>query len=162
MVKIADSNGAPCRSGIDKLKELVGKRIDLGKVFGAAPEEAVEQLVKASGGYPRDLIRLAREVLLRAQDFPVDKGLVDRIVDNLAESYALVVRASDLNLLCEVARSHQPPPGDVATMAAFGRLVERWLVLAYRNGREWYDLHPMVARSPLVEERLRAGSAARS
>jgi hypothetical protein len=35
-------------------------------------------------------------------------------------------------------------------VAAFGRLLERWLVLAYRDSDEWYDLHPLVRRAPIV------------
>ena len=42
------------------------------------------------------------------------------------------------------------PQGDSAEVAAFGRLLEKWLVLAYRDDDEWYDLHPLVKRAPLV------------
>lgn len=51
-------------------------------------------------------------------------------------------------------------------LAAFGRLVERLLVLAYRNGEEWYDVHPMVRRDPMLAAKLgrrtRSGSRAAS
>ena len=46
--------------------------------------------------------------------------------------------------------THALPQQDAEQVAAFGRLLERWLVLAYRNGDEWYDLHPLVRRAPIV------------
>jgi hypothetical protein len=46
----------------------------------------------------------------------------------------------------------------------FGRLLDRWIVLAYRNGHEWYGIHPLIRRLPLVRDYLdkRAASASKS
>ena len=60
-------------------------------------------------------------------------------------------RRPPLPILAHVDRTHRMPEGDQAEVAAFGRLLDRWLVLAYRNGDEWYDLHPLVRRAPIVE-----------
>ncbi len=38
----------------------------------------------------------------------------------------------------------------------FGRLFSRQLVLAYLNGEEWYDLHPLARLAPEVKTRLAA------
>lgn len=157
MVKIRDhASGARFEHGIAKLSELVGRRLDVKAVFGEEHERTLTPILEASGGYPRDLLRMVRELLRRARQFPVQAADVDAVIDSLAEQYGMIIRSTDLDLLAEVAASHMLPPGDSAQLASFGRLLERWLVLAYRNGREWYDLHPLVRRSPIVSERLKS------
>jgi hypothetical protein len=156
MVKITEPGGAPYAPGIEKLGQLVARRVDMDVVFGPDPFAALRPIIEASGGYPRDLLRMVRDLIRRATSFPVHHDEVATITDLLAEEYSHIIRAPDLDLLQQVATTHKLPRGDEKELAAFGRLLERWLVLAYRNGREWYDLHPLVRRSSLVEERLRA------
>jgi len=146
MVKIAEHDAARTdfRPGVDKLVELVARRIAVDEVF--ADRAQVEALVRASGGYPKDLLRLVREVLYTSKAFPVTATDVQRVVDRLAEAYAQTVRGPAFGILTEIAETHAIPSGDSAVVAAFGRLLEQWLVLAYRNGGEWYDVHPLVRK----------------
>lgn len=158
MVKTVERDGSVFRPGIDKLSEMVARRVDVHRIFGTS--EKLFPLLQASGGYPRDLLRLVRELLYGASDFPVRLEDVAQVIDRTAETYAQNVRAPDLDLLAEIAGTHALPEGDDAQLAHFGRLLERFLVLAYRNGREWYDLHPLVRVAPAVQRRLaRAGGA---
>lgn len=155
MVKVTEPDGTPFSPGIVKLTELVGRRVDLRRVFTDAPEQTFFPLIAASGGYPRDLLRLVREVLYWARSFPVTAKDTEHVINQLGETYARTIRAPDLDILAEVAQTHEMPQGDDARIADFGRLLGRWLVLAYRNGSEWYDLHPLVrlalAKRPLVK-----------
>jgi hypothetical protein len=155
MVKIADRTGTPYEPGLGKLVDLVGRRVDLKRVFGSELEKTLLPLVRASGGYPRDLLRMVRELLVRNDKFPVAPAASERIIDDLAQEYAFVVRGTHVPMLKELAASHNLPQGSSQEVAEFGRLLEKWLVLAYRNGDEWYDLHPLVRRSPLVRDALR-------
>jgi hypothetical protein len=153
MVKVVEpQDGRAYSPGIDKLLDLVGRRIDVARVFGGSA--TLGELVRASGGYPKDLLRMVREVLYQTSAFPAQSADVTRVIDRLAESYGLELRGSDLDLLTEVAATHAVPVGDGATVAKFGRLLEHWFVLAYRNGSEWYDVHPLVRRSELMRKRL--------
>jgi hypothetical protein len=154
MVKIASRDGVAYEPGLSKLRDLVGKRIDLKRVFGESVDDTLGPLVKASGGYPRDLLRMVRELLVRSDKFPVQAAASERIIDDLAQEYAFVVRGTHLPILKVLAETHKLPQGDSEQVAAFGRLLEKWLVLAYRNGDEWYDLHPLVRRAPLVRAQL--------
>jgi DNA polymerase III delta prime subunit len=159
MVKIRDqSTGERFEHGISKLVELIDRRLELTAIFGEDAQETLVPLVEASGGYPRDLLRMVRELLRRTRLFPVTAADVQEVIDALAEQYGMIIRSTDLDLLAQVSASHALPPGDAAQLASFGRLLERWLVLAYRNGREWYDLHPLVRRSPIVSERLKSST----
>ena len=150
MVKIAERDGSPYEAGIEKLRELVRKRIDEERVFGDKGA-LLTDLVLASGGYPRDLLRMVREVLVRGETFPVAPAIVGRVIDDLAREYAVVVRGTHVPMLKALAATHKLPQADGAEVAAFGRLMEKWLVLAYRDDDEWYALHPLVRpRAPLV------------
>lgn len=159
MVRVAGPDGAPYGPGLGKLHEMIARRIDLAAVFGADAVAGLLPIIEASGGYPRDLLRMVRELLVQAQAFPVGPADVRRVINRLAEDYAEVIRATDLDLLLAVAATHAVPLGTAAEVQAFGDLVERWLVLTYRNGHRWYDLHPLVRRAPAVASRLAAGPA---
>jgi hypothetical protein len=154
MVKIAERDGRAYEAGIEKLRELVRKRIDEQHVFGKSGA-VLTDLVLASGGYPRDLLRMVREVLVRGESFPVSSLTANRVIDDLAREYAVVVRGTHVPMLEQLSATHTLPQADSNEVASFGRLLEKWLVLAYRDETEWYDLHPLVRRSPLVAAALR-------
>jgi hypothetical protein len=155
MVKIAERGGGPYAAGIEKLRELVRKRIDVRRVFGES-DAILTDLVLASGGYPRDLLRMVREVLVRGESFPVPALVGSHVIEDLAREYAVVVRGTHLPMIKALAGTHALPQADANEVAAFGRLLEKWLVLAYRDEAEWYDLHPLVRRAPLVAAALGA------
>jgi hypothetical protein len=155
MVKIAEPGGAPVPAGIQKLTELVERRLDVAKVFGADREATLAPLLRASGGYPRDLLRMVRSLLMESRDFPVGPEDTERVITRLGEDYSRALYATHLDALAAVAETHALPRASDEERAAFARLLDRWFVLAYRNGTEWYDLHPMIRRDPMVDARLR-------
>lgn len=162
MVKVATQDGADFEPGLAKLCEIVRKRLGDDRVFGPLDGEIPEvlrEILRASGGYPRDLLRMVRELLWTARKFPVTASDTDRILSRIAEAYAHVIRSPDAELLAEIAQTHALPQGDGTRLATFGRLLDQWLVLAYRNGEEWYDLHPLVRRAPLVKAALTQAAA---
>jgi hypothetical protein len=154
MVKIAERDGVPYEPGYAKMTELVGKRLDLHRIFGPALEQTLHPLIGASGGYARDLLRMVREVLYGAPVFPVQPHVIQRIIERTAEGYVMAVRDEDADVLAEIARTHDLPGGDGARLAVFGRLLQRYLVLAYRNGEPWYDIHPLVRNARPLKQRL--------
>jgi energy-coupling factor transporter ATP-binding protein EcfA2 len=154
MVKIAEPEGHPYAPGVAKLVELVGRRIDVGRVFGQPPDATLGEIIRASGGYLRDLLRMVRDILFQASSFPVSPEICRQTIDRVAEAYARVIREPEIDLLVEIARTHTIPVGDDQRLAAFGAVLKNWLVLVYRNGSEWYDLHPLVKRARAVSERL--------
>jgi hypothetical protein len=153
MVKVSERDGTPYRPGYAKLTELVGKRLHLEMIFGAELDKTLHLLIAASGGYARDLIRMVREVLWSGGPFPADPAKIREIVEETAEGYIMTIRDAEADLMAEVARTHAlPRDGD--RLAMFGRLLQEYLVLAYRNGKQWYDLHPLAREAPIIKERL--------
>jgi hypothetical protein len=160
MVKVADRDGQRHEAGHTKLVELVSRRLQVNqtkhwdRIFGTDLEQSLHPLIAASGGYTRDLLRMVREVLWGARVFPVDRKTIERIIERTAEGYVAAVRSVDADVLVEIARTHDLPRGDLARLATFGRLLQGYLVLAYRNGSPWYELHPLVRRAPVIKEAL--------
>jgi hypothetical protein len=155
MVKLNQRTGAPHEAGYEKMKEMVRLRIDdVGSVFGSNPDLTLRPLIEASGGYPRDLLRMVRTLLTDATSFPVSREQSQQVVDDLARSYSDTILGTYLDVLVRVGQTHDLPKDDSSQLALFGYLFERWLILAYRNGEEWYDLHPLVRRAAEVQRRL--------
>ena len=162
MVKIRDPgpSAAPYAPGIEKMIEMIRRRIDdLPAVFGADLDVTLRPLVEASGGYPRDLLRMVRTLLTDTEPFPVTPAKAERVVRDLARSYSDTILGTYVDILARVGETHALPKDDAAQLAMFGFLFERWLILAYRNGEEWYDLHPLVRRAPMVQAKLAENAA---
>lgn len=155
MVKVHAPDGSPHEAGITQMTELVRRRLEnLAPIFGDDITTTLRPLVEASGGYPRDLMRLVRSLLIDVTDFPVKPADSARVISELGRSYADTILGTYLDVLVSVAKTHELPKENAADLALFGRLFERWLILAYRNGEEWYDLHPLVRRAASVQARL--------
>lgn len=150
MVKLRDREGNLHSEGIQHLRQLVSKRLDghLADIFGSNLEDTLDPIILASGGYVRDLLRMLRRLLtdVDVDEFPVTRQETDRIIDLLSEEYRRLIRQEDIDLLRIVSKTHDLPIGNPTDIAKFGRLLDRWLILAYRNGHEWYDVHPLIRK----------------
>ncbi len=155
MVKVTDRDGSPVERGIERLVELISRRVELERVFGPDPSSLLRPMILASGGYPRDLLRLVRNLLTGSRTFPARPEDAERVIERLAQDYGMTLYGTELDVLLHVANKHELPRDSSEELVKFVRLLDRWLVLAYRNGKEWYDVHPMARRDPRVAERLK-------
>ncbi len=159
MVKVHGPDGAAHEAGITRMMEMVRRRVEnLAPIFGDDPAVTLRPIIEAAGGYPRDLLRMVRSLLMDTiHDFPVRADDTQRVIGEVARSYSDTILGTYVDVLARVATTHALPKDDAKELALFGHLFERWLILAYRNGVEWYDLHPLVRRDPTVQKRLAAG-----
>ena len=151
MVKVHDRQDKAFEPGLDKLYKLISKRLDVpSEIFGKDPERTLRPLLQASGGYPRDALRIVRTLLQREVEYPITPVAIDREIRNLKKHYHDTVLGQYANLLRHVRRTHQLPNDTEQQLRLFGQLFSRFLVLAYRNGEEWFDLHPLVRDAPAL------------
>jgi DNA polymerase III delta prime subunit len=137
--------------GVRRLYEIIKRRIEEPeRIFGDSPLDALKPLILASGGYPRDALRLVRSVLQNEDTFPVSTTVIDREIRSLQQSYHNLVLGTHAGLLQQIARDHKIPSDTPEQRRQFGELFEHFLVLAYRNGEEWFDLHPLVRNAPAL------------
>ncbi|MBI5846064.1 MAG: AAA family ATPase [Deltaproteobacteria bacterium] len=150
---------SPYQGGIDAMLDLLGKRMNLEQIFGGRKQ--VEPLVILSGGYPRDLLRMIREVILRntkTEALPISpeklRSDIDRVIEIYTESYELGLDGADLPLLCKVAINHSLSGWTGKDKLRLARLFDRHFVLSYQNGEKWLDLHPLLSNTSVMKNAL--------
>jgi hypothetical protein len=140
----------PRPEGLEKMRSLIARRYtDWETVVDAS---ALDTLAKASGGDLRHFMqRLVSGVVGKAQ-FALDRlplsaqdPLIHQVIDeNRGETERLTVR-SEWPLLADIARTHNAIALDRGeSLRTLARLFDTRVILNYRNGAEWFDIHPLL------------------
>lgn len=142
-VKLREHTGARAAAGISLLEQVVEQRGDWTRLL---TREDFELVLLETGGYLRDLFRALQNLLLHAagQDaMPLERPAVEFELAQLRNDY-LPISHEDCRWLARVARSHEAELHTHADIPSLSRLFDSHLLLCYRNGEEWYDLHPLI------------------
>jgi hypothetical protein len=144
-IKVIDKDsGEACEAGIEALIEVVGKRGDWQQLLGE--RERLVRLIAASGGYLRDLLRLLQATLRLAaqrEALPVDDEIVELAIADLRNDYLPIPR-KDAVWLHRVATTHRAELDSGEALQQLARFFDTHVVLCYRNGDEWFDVHPLI------------------
>ena len=132
----------------DAMERIIRQRGDWCRLLGN-DRSLLDRLICNSGGHLRDLLHLLSQVLLRARELPVPERTVDAAVSQMRSTF-LPIPNVDALWLDGIADSYQVNLEEPAALPSLSRFFDTHLVLCYRNGEEWYDVHP------LVREHLRA------
>ena len=138
------TSAARYEPGYEALREVVARRLlPLGlRAADLFEPEALDLLIGKSGGIMRWLIRLVRDACIRArirgQD-KVDLSVATWAVDDFAARLGQRLTMKQIAALRQV-RENKRPAGD----AEAGELLHSLLVVAYRNKRTWFDVHPLI------------------
>jgi hypothetical protein len=126
--------------GIDLLCEVVGRRIDIEKVF--SDEIILKKLCVESGGHIRDFLRLVRYAC-RAEN------AANRAISALSMEYDYLVKDADINKLVKVEKEKRLPSD-----MEYAHLPYHLLVLEYRTsqGEKWASVNPLVKRLSKFKE----------
>ena len=146
----------PRPEGLEKMRSLIDRRYaDWGQVLNAS---ALDELAKASGGDLRHFMqRLVSGVVGKAQfaldRVPLNAGdpVLNQVIDeNRGETERLTVQ-SEWPLLADIARTHNAIAADRGeSLRTLARLFDTRVILNYRNGAEWFDIHPLLW--PLIDK----------
>jgi hypothetical protein len=134
----------PYKPGMDRFREIVGKRLAKARAKEAEVFEAGigDRLIRLSGGQPRELMILIREALIGG-DLPIGSEAVDRAAREGARAYARQLTEDHLAIMKEVRKS-----GRLKRTKANGEIVRELLdsraVLQYVNEDEWYAVNPLI------------------
>lgn len=148
MVKLHDLYGNRHEPGYAAMRSLVEHRVgpdDLRALFGADVGLCVERIITASGGYPRELIRLLQEMIFAA-DPAVPPAEFDQVLRRAGDEVRRVVRfhAEAIDWLGSVAETRTLPTNNEEERALATRMLAESVVLRYLNDDEWWELHPAV------------------
>ena len=100
----------------------------------------------ASGGYLRDLFRLLQALLRLSsgKTLPVETRLLELAEHEIRNSY-LPIANSDARWLARVQETHRTELEGPEFLADLSRFYDTHLILGYRNGSEWWSVHPLIA-----------------
>jgi hypothetical protein len=162
MIKIRDRAGKPHAPGIEVARELLERRLTedgLKALFGAPNVEArVREIIMWSGGYPRELVRLAQS-LLEEEHFPLGEASTRRILNRAGNTYrGIVYDSGAIDWVGSIAETRKLITSTDAEREAADLFLQNNVVLRYLNEDEWFDVHPSVAEMPEVQRARRNSS----
>ncbi len=109
-----------------------------------ADEAAIDRLVRFSGGYMRDLLRLASHCVLFADETEsIDGELVESALVRIRQTYLEGLRQADVGLLTQVQRTKSFPQNE-QTAPFMDRLLQSYTMMRYHNSHFWYGAHPLL------------------
>jgi hypothetical protein len=131
----------PVPAALEALHKVVSARGDWQRLLGE--RATLDKLTLESGGHLRDLLRMLGEILRRADRLPVDQRTVQRAIMQM-RSDLLPIAEDDAVWLQRIAETHEVSLADIERLPRLVTFLDSHLVLCYRNGEEWYDVHPLV------------------
>ncbi len=140
-IKVRDAQGVIHTEGMGALRALVAKRGDWRRLLGE--EAQLDKVIQFSGGNIRDLLRLLSELIRRARTLPASEAVVGDAIDQMRTEF-LPLADEDAIWLAKIAETHEAGMEKVDSLVALTRFLDTHVVLCYRNGPEWYDVHPLV------------------
>lgn len=157
-VKVRGSDGQEDEAALTALQVIVERRGDWKLLLGDDGSQ-LRRISLASGGHLRDLIRLLQEVIrrsLRVEQLPTPERVVSGAIDQIAREF-LPLADDDALALWRVHGDHDSPMESIAGgLTTLSRFLDTHLLLCYRNGREWYDVHPLIVEDVRSQaERIR-------
>lgn len=135
---------APYADGLAKMREVVERRFSEWREFFA--ETQLARLAQHSGGDLRDYLRMLRLAVARLPQsgrLPVADTLITDAEDAVRGDM-LPIADNDRAWLRKITASHKPELPTLDALPDFARLQEGKYLLHYRNGEDWYDVHPLL------------------
>jgi hypothetical protein len=143
-------------SGLAVLRSIVAVRFpNWQKLFAPA---ALDQLALSSGGDLREFFRLIRLCLPSVRDdaqLPLNLASI-AAAENAARSEMMPIPADHLGWLKRISASHDTCLEKDADLPTLAHFLDNRLVLNYRNGTDWYDVHPLLRE--VVDKHVSAGT----
>jgi hypothetical protein len=145
-VKIKDKDDGVATGGMEKLRQLIEKRHpEAHRLLG---RQEIDTIVAASGEHLRDLLRIVAEVIRRVNRLPASAAVVSSALDQL-RTECMPIPTQDALWLARIAKWHGAGIENQDDLVNLARFFDTNMVLCYRNGPEWYDVHPLIRKHVL-------------
>ncbi len=135
--------------GKNKFREIIVKRFGeegfktfFGADWNSAQRTQADKLIDFCGGHFRDLLSLLREAVLDTNNFPISDIEIEHAISGVRSTF-LPISKEDALLLSEIEKTHSSALTEDNT-GRLAKLLDTHLVLYFRNGEEWYDIHPLI------------------
>lgn len=150
MIMVQTPENQPFQRGIDKITEVLQKRINRVKPEMSIVEmfenqEALQQLCLMSGGHVRNLLLLMKEAIKYSDTLPMRNRALQRSISEARNTYRNTVYHNEWEALARVYQTKQ-----IENQELYRNLLFQRCVLEYRyiNAQDeiqcWYDIHPLI------------------
>jgi len=139
-------DGADDPEGLKILSDIVAHRFERwSEVF---TPDAIQRMGRNTAGDLRDFFRLIREVLsqvsiARSAALPVQDGVLEE-AENKLRREMLPIADADRAWLKRISESKSAELPGVKDLPTLARYFDTNLIQNYRNGEDWYDVHPLI------------------
>lgn len=135
----------PDPQGLAIMREIVERRLrNWETVF--LPHQ-IDRMALSAGGDLRDFLYLLRFCLVSAgaagADLPISDEIVTQSENDMRRSM-LPISGEDVRWLRTIAESKNSQLDSIDALPSLSRFFDNKLVLNYRNGDDWYDVHPLI------------------
>ena len=127
---------------IKHLLALASKRVVLKSIF-SEPENTITELILASGGHLRDLMKLISYACNETDD-KITPAHANTAINLLVRDYERVVRDEEYEHLVVTYKTQAPPNNPINQKLIYNNVI---LVYEESDGTEWKDVHPAVVRN---------------
>lgn len=156
LIKIREKDGSDHAPGLDAMRRMVMQRLseaDLLALFGPAWSPRIDRLIRRSGGYARELIRMLQDSL-KFSTFPLGDHDFEIVLAERADRYRRLVPRSAHALLRMIHETHPPlqiPEQTLESAKLMELLVTNNLLMVYQNYEEWTDINPAILSLVVTE-----------
>jgi len=129
--------------GLATMGEIVARRFPAWEEFFTKSQ--MERLAANSGGDLRDFFRLIKLCISQAMyqaQLPLPDNVLDDAENDLRNDMPLA--HDDKKWLKKIQQSHERELDSLDKLPDFARLTENKYILNYRNGKDWFDVHPLL------------------
>ena len=139
-----DRSRDPDPQGLAVLHQVIGARYPHWQKL--LSPEALDRLSLCSGGDLRELFRLIRLCLPAVRDDSLLPLSVDAVrpAENAVRNEMLPIPADHLTWLKRITQTHETCLEKDVDLPVLAHFLDNRLVLNYRNGSDWYDVHPLL------------------
>lgn len=134
----------PDPQGLELLRSVIARRFpDWARILSP---DALDKLSLSSGGDLRELFRLISLCLPSVRDDAQLPLTIEAVAaaENNVRGEMLPIPADHLDWLQRITRSHDTCLASDADLPTLAHFLDNRLVLNYRNGENWYDIHPLL------------------
>ena len=135
MIKLQERDNSDCALGLSVMRELLIRRVD-PSLF--TDEAVITELVKKSGGHPREMLRLL-QLCCEFADERIGMDDLKKATYQLASDYRRFLTAEDYQLLVQIDAESRHE----GTSAQIQNLLYKLALMEYNDG-SWRRSHPVV------------------
>ena len=147
MIKLAEKRSNEInKESLAKLAEFIERRLPLAAF---ADDQILNKLIAASGGHPRDLLRLVNLCFQEIDEAPITEQVAQKAIERLGKEYSRLIQVDDYAELVDIdcaSRDHTPV-SDITR-----RLLYDLVLLEYNN--YCWQSHPAVRLLPAYQSAL--------